>query len=184
MLYTKDERDSKNPVKQFPDTEYLRYVVNAYWESDRLFIPKSRQIKMSWLACAIALHRALFYPHSNIFIQSKKEEDAAMLVFFKKMGNSRISFIYDKLPDWVKAVAKADGTYSKINFSNGSQIWGIPEGGHIIRSHTASLFIGDESAFQPEFESAYTAAMSCSEKIICISSAGPGYFEDIVTEVI
>ena len=181
---TKDERDTDNPVKSFPDKSYLRYVIDAVHESKRIMVPKSRQIHMSWLMCCYALWTALFHPHSNIFFQSKKEEDASMMVFNKRPHNARISFIYEHLPPWIKNLVTAEGTYSKMNFSNGSLIWGIPEGGNIIRSHTATLFISDECAFQPEFENAYTSSAPMAKKIVGISSAAPGYFADLVTEVI
>ena len=107
-----------------------------------------------------------------------------MMVFNKRPLNARISFIYEHLPAWLKNLVKAEGTYSKMNFSNGSLIWGIPEGGNIIRSHTATLFISDECAFQPEFENAYTSSAPMAKKIVGISSAAPGYFADLVTEVV
>ena len=107
-----------------------------------------------------------------------------MMVFNKRPHNARISFMYEHLPVWLKNTIGAEGTYSKMNFSNGSLIWGIPEGANIIRSHTATLFISDECAFQPEFESAYTSSAPMAKKIVGISSAAPGYFADLVTEVI
>ena len=185
IVKTKDEHDADNPVKPFPDKEYLRKVISVVHESDRVFIPKSRQIRMSWVMVLYALWVAMFHPHQAIFIQSKKEEDAAALVFDKKMENSRMSFVYHHLPPWLKNMVGVDTSYSKMRFSNGSIVWGIPEGGHIIRSHTASLVISDECAFQPEFENAYTAAIPMAKKIVGLSSAcGGTFFGDIVCEVI
>ena len=182
---TKDEHDADNPIKAFPDKAYLREVINVVHTSDRLFIPKSRQIRMSWVMVLYALWVALFSPHQAIFIQSKKEEDAAALVFDKKMENSRMSFVYHHLPEWLKEMIPVDTSYAKMRFGNGSIVWGIPEGGHIIRSHTASLVISDECAFQPEFEDAYTAAVPMAKKIVGLSSANGGtFFGDVVTEVI
>ena len=101
---TKDEHDADNPIKPFPDKPYLREVIDIVHKSDSLFIPKSRQIRMSWVMVLYALWVALFFPHQSIFIQSKKEEDAAALVFDKKIENSRMSFVYFHLPDWLKAM--------------------------------------------------------------------------------
>ena len=185
VVKTKDEHDSDTPVKPFPDKDYLRKVIEVVHESDRVFIPKSRQIRMSWVMVLYALWVAMFFPHQAIFIQSKKEEDAASLVFDKKMENSRMSFVYHHLPDWLKKMVPVDTSYAKMRFANGSIVWGIPEGGHIIRSHTASLVISDECAFQPEFENAYTAAIPMAKKIVGLSSANGGtFFGDVVTEVI
>ena len=185
IVKTKDEHDSDTPVKAFPSKDYLKAIVTAVHESSRIFIPKSRQIRMSWIMVLYALWLALFFPHQSIFIQSKKEEDAASLVYDKKPENSRMSFVYHHLPTWVKEMNPVDCSYAKMRFANGSIVWGIPEGGHIIRSHTASLVISDECAFQPEFENAYTAAVPMAKKIVGLSSANGGtFFGDIVTEVI
>jgi hypothetical protein len=40
----------------------------------------------------------------------------------------------------------------------------------------------DEAAFQPEAGEAYDAAVPVCQKIIVVSSAGPGWFADFVTE--
>lgn len=180
ILKTKDERDKDNPVKPFPDKQYIRETVDAIHESPIIFIPKSRQIIISWTVCAICLWWAMFKQHQSIFIQSKKEQDAAMFVFDQKWEKARISFMYYHLPQWIKDVVGADGSYSKLNFSTGSMIWGIPEGADIIRGHTASLLFGDEAAFQPEFEGSYTACLPMASKIIVASSANPSYFGDVV----
>jgi hypothetical protein len=40
----------------------------------------------------------------------------------------------------------------------------------------------DEAAFQPEAGEAYDAAVPVCQKIIVVSSAGPGWFADFVTD--
>lgn len=184
IVKTQDERDIHNPVKEFQDKEYLRAATREIFDSEILFIPKSRQLMLTWLLCAYSLWQALFHPHQKIFLQSKKEDDAASLVFNKKWDGGRIGFIYDRLPDWLKERVKGTGSFGKIHFNNGSMIWGVPQGSDIIRSYTASLFVSDEAAFQPEFESAYTAAKPMAKKIVAITTAGPGYFADIVSPVL
>jgi len=185
VVVTKDEHDSTQPAKPFPDKAYLRHIIAVIHESDRLMIPKSRQIMMSWVAVLYSLWLCMFHPHQAVFLQSKKEEDAAALVFDKKMENARMSFVYSQLPEWLKMAVPVDTSYAKMRFANGSIAHGIPEGGHIIRSRTASFVVSDECAFQPEFENAYTAAVPMAKKILGLSSANGGtFFGDIVTEVL
>jgi hypothetical protein len=71
---------------------------------------------------------------------------------------------------------KATASFGKINFSNGSIVWGIPQGGDIVRSYTPSIVFLDEAAFQPEAQRAYTAAKAAARKIIAASSAEPSWF--------
>jgi hypothetical protein len=187
---TKDEHDEINPIKLFPDKPYVSYLLKLFYQKAQsiFFIAKSRQIMLTWLCCVFALWLAKAVPHRLIFLQSKKEEDAANLVFAggrtgKNWNTARISFIEKHLPWWLQDKG-IESAYGKLLFSNGSKIWGIPEGADMIRSYTPSLVISDEAAFQPEFGSAYTAMLPIAKQggmLIAISSANPGPFGDIVT---
>ena len=51
------------------------------------------------------------------------------------------------------------------------------------RSHTATLFICDEAAFQPAFRDAYAAVLPMAKKIIVLSTAlGGSFFGDLVEQ--
>jgi hypothetical protein len=166
----------ENKVKPFPDKPYLRYVLDVVHNGPKIvFIPKSRQVVLTWLICAYLLWDARFNPYELCFVQSKKEEDAANLVFNKDWTRSRISFMESRLPPWMKD-EDASASYGVINFSNASKIWGIPQGADIIRSYTPSVVFQDEIAFQPEAEGAYVAATASARKIIAVSSANPSWF--------
>lgn len=187
---TKDEHDETNPVKPFPAKPYVPYLLNLFYEKIEpiIFVPKSRQIMLTWLCCVFALWLAKAVPHRLIFLQSKKELDAANLVFNggrtgKNWDTGRISFIEKHLPEWLQD-DRVEPSFGKLNFSNGSVIAGIPEGADMVRSYTPSLMISDEAAFQPSFSSAYTAMMPVTKQggcLIAISSANPGVFAEIVT---
>lgn len=186
---TKDEHDEVNPIKPFPDKPYIPYLLNLFAEKSQsiFFIAKSRQIMLTWLCCVFALWLAKAVPHRLIFLQSKKEEDAANLVFSggrtgKNWNTARISFIEKHLPIWLQDEG-IEPAYGKLLFPNGSKIWGVPEGADMIRSYTPSLVISDEASFQPEFGSAYTAMLPIAKQggmLIAISSANPGPFGEIV----
>ena len=147
-------------------------------------VEKSRQVMATWLCCAYLLWRAKFRDHQLLLVQSKKEEDAANLVFNGEAWVSRISFMETNLPQHLRTVRFPKGaSYAQLRFENGSRIWGIPEGGDIIRSNTASVIFSDEAAFQPEFGNAFTAALPAIKgggSYVAISSAEPGSFADLV----
>ena len=110
-LVTKDEHDAKDPVKAFPESTYLRSLLDCLLVSGRLCAPesasfarttghslpwlhtlyasgmlaveKSRQMMVTWLVCAYCLWRMKYYAHQLIMVQSKREEDASNLVFVK-----------------------------------------------------------------------------------------------------
>jgi hypothetical protein len=51
-----------------------------------------------------------------------------------------------------------------------------------LQKHTRTRLLMDEAAFQPEAGEAYDAAVPVCQKIIVVSSAGPGWFADFVTD--
>ena len=70
-------------------------------------------------------------------------------------------------------------SWLELSFANESRIIGIPHGASKIRSyHPWGLFI-DEAAFVPDAGDSYNEAISACQKIIVLSSAGPGWFESV-----
>ena len=213
VLRTKDEHDAQNSMKNLPDSPYLRCILDLLLVSGKIIRPeqafylirhgyyqtpgllndlfesgvcmadKSRQIMATWIICSYILWRAKFRDHQLLLVQSKKEEDAASLVCMgqKDMDLSRISFMEVGLPDWLQN--HRNGTYAHITFESGSHIWAIPEGGNIVRSNTPSVLFSDEAAFQPEFGSAYAAAMPAIEgggQFVAVSSPELGEFQELL----
>jgi hypothetical protein len=175
-VWTRDEYDQDNPVKPFPDEPALREVLAEIHLGTQQVttIGKSRQLSVTWLLVAYFDWWARFYANQLLFIQSKKEEDAANLVFNKEPGMARASFIEENLPWWMKVPLST--SYGVLVYPNGSKLWGIPQGGDIIRSYTGSGLFSDESAFQPFAREAYRAAKACCRKIVMVSSAEGGSF--------
>ncbi len=170
-------------VRFFPsrsEKSYVWHLLDRCLTEKLLLVEKSRQLLVTWSMCLYALWTAKFKNNRLVFLSSKKEEDAANLVFNKDPNTARISFIEAHLPDELRSVDFAkDASYGQIHFSNGSRIWGVPEGGDIIRSYTASLVITDEAAFQVEFENAFAAALPTVHgggQLVAVSTVWPGSF--------
>ena len=211
-VLTKDEHDTRNPVKPFPHSEYLRSLLDLLLVSGRIRVPedaqyalqaghsleflsalhrsgmlaveKSRQKMVTWMVCGYLLWRAKYMPHQLIILQSKKEEDAANLVFCKEPFIARMSFMESHLPKHLRSCSfpKA-GAFGHLYFPNGSHAWAVPEGGEILRSNTPSVWFSDESAYQPEFAKAYTAAIPAIKgggQAIMVSSAEPGDYMELI----
>src|ERR1700738_557185 len=61
-----------------------------------------------------------------------------------------------------------------------NRLWAIPQGGDVLRQHTASGIFIDEAAFQPDLEKSIRAAQPMLKgggRIDCVSSAEPAYFQ-------
>lgn len=147
-----------------------------------LMVEKSRQVMITWVALAYILWRAKFMEHQLIMVQSKREDDAKKLVCVKESepDAARLTFMETHLPQHLRTVDfSRRGATAKCNvyFDSGSHVWGIPEGGSIIRSHTPSVLFSDEAAFQPAFGEAYRAALPAIRgggQAIFVSSAEVG----------
>lgn len=160
-------------------------------ETSIIAVEKSRQVMITWIALAYILWRAKFMEHQLIMVQSKREADAQKLVCVKESepDAARLTFMETHLPSHLRSVDfSRRGATSKCNvyFDSGSHVWGIPEGGSIIRSHTPSLLFSDEAAFQPAFGEAYRAALPAIRgggQLIVVSSAEQGDFQMLVEAV-
>jgi phage FluMu gp28-like protein len=179
---TIDETDGT--VKRFPDKEYFPYVIYAWQESSILAIPKSRRMMATWLFIALHLWAALFRNNSAVFIQSQKSSKSEWLV-----GEQRMWFIYRNLPathNWPKPIRllKGEGGISRVEFNNGSYIMAIGEGADQFRQYTASHIMLDEVAFWEKAKESYTGTLPTIQgggKVVLISTADPGFFEEVVT---
>jgi hypothetical protein len=183
---TKDEHDPTVAAKPFPDKEYLREVTR-FWLAHRMnLIEKSRQLLLSWTLCALYLHDAQFGTNRLNFIQSKKEEDSDRLV-------QRCYTMWGNQPEFLRRAHPATYSYCHLKFyrpgePNGlpySEIWGIPQGGDVLRQHVASGLFIDEGAFQPDLAASIGAAQPMLKgggRLDVVSSAAPGYFQELVED--
>jgi len=153
---TRDEHDWDEPIKPFPRLEYLEELLSIwhYGESIENLI-KSRQLMVSWLACAYVSWVARFHPARGVYVQSKKKEDAAALIYETDPMQSRLSFIEVNLPVFARQDIK--WRYGRAFYPNGSRVIAIPQGPKHYESHTASLVINDESSLQDEWASGMAA---------------------------
>lgn len=175
-VWTLDEHEREgDPVKKFPDKEYLHNLVELWEERDRLLVLKSRQMMATWIFVALFLHDTQFNVGRLNFFVTKKEDDANSLV-------ERAEFIYNQQPEFFRK-HEAKKSYCKLHFEDiHSMIWGVPQGADQLRMYTASGILSDEMAFQPEAEDAYMAAKPTIEgggKFVGVSTAYPSFFEEL-----
>lgn len=164
FVKTRDEADGEETVKPFP--LHLGYVKELWAILDRdskIVIAKSRQMLVSWILAAFAVHRARYRPHQAIYWQTKKEEDAIAMVCMPEGGvMGRCQFIEANLPPWMKVKYKP--SEGRLQYPNGSIIQSLAGGADKIRGKTASLIIEDEMAYQDDQPGVYTAVMPLVQK--------------------
>lgn len=180
-VWTMDQVDKKNPVKQFPyHFKYLK-LYTRIWERSRLVaVPKSRRMFMSWCNIALHTHLAMWHKGRDVAFVSKKEDDADELV-------RRAKFIIENIPEQKipkELVPKWEYKYGKLTFPEiGSSIQGFPQGADQLRQFTFSALMADEMAFWDKAEEMYSASFPTLEgggRFTAISSPGPGFFKRLV----
>jgi hypothetical protein len=200
---TFDSHDPDHPVKQFPYWEpYVQATFLHMLNCRQLLIPKSRQIKVSWMLAIFADWWARTAPFQLIIVQSKKADDAEEIVSKGDQNATagRIDFIEQNLPEWLRDPHIVSGKGNRVGeliFTPsarltshkagdisppwyGSRIVATPQGASQARSKTVSLYLADEAAIQDEFKEAVIALLATldshtdSTKFIAASSVMEG----------
>ena len=160
---------------------YLHHIVNEWLTYDRLLIPKSRRLIITWTFCALYYWRARYRPASMLALASRKlgqteDEGSAELV-------KRIKFIHTHLPMDVTLRPFHYG-FARFAFKdNDATIVGVAQGADQARQYTFSDYFADEFAFWERASETYAALIPTLEgggRFVGVSSASPGFMEQLV----
>ncbi len=168
------EAGATSCYRSFPDKPYFRCLVEAFQSEPVLFVEKSRDMMLSWLCVGLFTHAVMTIPGIEVLFQSQKEEKAFELVGYAKT-------LYQKQDEMIRKaypLKKWKQPAGILEFAHGSRIIGIPGGGDQIRSYHPWGLFQDEAAFMPEAGEAYDHAVPVCQKIVVVSSAGPGWFSE------
>ena len=175
--------DGEDPMKTFPEKDYIKFFIDSWLKYKILLIPKSRQMMLSWLCVGVYLWDTQFHKARFTCFQSKREEDADELV-------KRLKQIWDNEPQFLKRYYNDDWTFVELkpNPQNRghhvyckfelpdiqSRVLWLPQWWDIVRMLTLSWMLCDEAAFQPEMDAAYTAlkpTLSSWGRVTLVSTA-------------
>src|SRR5947207_1922294 len=161
-----------SPYRPFPHKPYFQSLVDDFEREPVLFVEKSRDMMASWLFVGLFTHAAMTTEGIEVLFQSQKEEKAFELVEYAKI-------LYQQSDEAIRnayPLSKGRQPDGVLEFAHGSRIIGIPGGGDQVRSYHPWGLFQDEAAFMPEAGEAYDNAVPVCEKIVVVSSAGPGWF--------
>jgi len=156
-----------------------RDLLGAIEAEPRLLILKARQLGISWLCCAYALHLCLFKPNRLVLTFSIGQEEANEMM-------RRIQAMYDRLSEGMRAEhPTSKRNTEEIVWANGSAIHALPSRKSAGSGYTASLIILDEFAKNENASKLYAAVKPTIDgggKMIILSTAnGAGnLFHDFV----
>lgn len=181
LIYTLDQTDLLDPVKQFPNWPWLEKIASIWLYTNLLAVPKSRRMTLSWLMIYLHLWLAMWRPGAAIFFVSDKEEKSDELV-------KRAEFIWKYIPEDKMLKPKAKGKYCMLEFPGlDSYIKGVPMGEGQLRQYTATAILADEFAFWEKNRETFMASKPTIEgggKFTCISSPQVGFFKDLCFDLI
>jgi len=164
FVFTLDQHDEEHPVKPFPAHKPHIIALTRIWQGNRMmFVPKSRQMVVTWWAAMLSAWDPLFHQGRLIYQQSKRLIDVVGNEFTGDGLLGRTKFILNHIPyrDWVLQDGDIEILSEEITFPRqNSSITPIAQGGDKIRSHTVSGMVTDETAFQDEFEDALVASVA------------------------
>lgn len=180
-LFTIDTSDQAEPEKLFPNKEHLYWVTQFWLRYPTLLIPKSRQMSMTWLCCALYLWESFFFSHRLTFFQSKKEGDANELTL-------RAAQMYSSLPWWMQEWNPMQSVRCYMEFGTSkSRIFGVPSGADQIRGYQPSGLFNDETVYQTDVDKMIAAirpAIRGGGRLTMTSSCGPSYFANMIMDAL
>jgi len=167
-------RDEKGSyIERVPPKEYLRLMADDWYRNSFYAVSKSRQMMATWLFIILVMHACHFGENVHACCQTKKEEDADSEMI------QRAHFVFRNLPGWMQKFNPARYSFCKLTWPQTACIMrGIPAGGDQIRSHNPNILLSDETAFQPDADESYTAALPCCQRITLVTSANPGWADE------
>jgi hypothetical protein len=155
--------------------------------SRRLFVPKSREMMLSWALVGYAVHVCQWNPNTQVIIQSEREAKSVDLVVGRGVpGYARV--LWERQDEFLKRLHPLtkpidDMPADLLSWKNGSSIRGVPSGANQVRQYHPAIWIMDEAAFLSEAQESYNTAEPVSSQIFVVSSAGPSWFGDMAQQI-
>jgi len=115
-------------------------VLNLWRDNPYSIVLKSRQLGISTLAAGYSLWLMLFHKDKNVLCIATKVDTAKNMV-------TKVRFMYDNLPSWLKGSKPLEDNKLSFKLPNGSQIKAVSAAGDSGRSEAVSLLVIDEAAF-------------------------------------
>ncbi len=158
-------------LSPFPKKEYLRIVMEYFLSRPSVFLPKSREMMMSWLVCGYIAWECQWFPVFWL-AQTGKEDKVAELIGYART-------LYRNQPEWMKQRNRiiVDND-TELGWEKGGRFLGIPKGMDQARMHHPKGYFQDESAFLPEAQQAHDAVRPVCKQVICVSSDEIGWFHN------
>lgn len=181
---TIDQVSKNDPIRDFPDKDYLRLFTNIWKKYPLIGVPKTRRMTMSWMTISLYVWDTIFHRGRFFAFVSKKEDDANELINRAKFIIDNLN--HDKIPK--ELIPKYEHKFNVLNFPEiNSKLQGFPQGADQLRQFTFSGIFGDECAFWENAERFYGASLPTLDgggRMTLVSSPAPGFFKKLVFDAL
>jgi hypothetical protein len=166
-----------DPYRSFPLHEYLWAIWQALSIEPVIFIEKSRTMICSWIVSAFCAHMAFTKPATSILFLSADQTRSDHDIKYAKV-------LWEQSPEYCRSAwplrkPMDQMPLSALYLQNDSRLTALPGDPNKARSEHPTIGVIDEAAFIPS-DATYNVLQAASPmKLICLSSAETGWFEDI-----
>lgn len=168
LVWTKDEKDRKNPVKPFPRKAYLRALFDIMLEFDFVIVEKCRQMIISTTCCQFITWESSFTEARRWLISRTIEKDS------KEMLRDKVRFPWSQTPQWYQLARPMTKkpSHTAVMETTDSYIQAVSENvaNRTARGGSASGFLLDEAAFQDNSRDIVVAAAPMTARILMVST--------------
>jgi hypothetical protein len=141
-VFTLDSQAGRG-TQAIPAWPYVRQIAEQIQRTRQTVILKSRQMLVSWILAAYALHQSMCFEGSTVLVVSKGGRES------REIGE-RAHFIYKHLPDWLRLPIKPNAQFGEFAFPTmDSKFICLPSTDDIGRTFSGNLIILDEMAYLP-----------------------------------
>src|SRR6266446_2660543 len=174
------------PNRPFPRLPYFPWLFAKMLQEPVVFFPKSREMLLSWCVTAYCVWHCQVFPGTQVIIQSQKLDKSSELVKGTEPPGYAYT-LYSRQDPWLKsrfplAMRPDDLPADNLVWKNKSEIKALGKGADQIRLYHPTIVFWDEMAFMEEAQASFGAATPVAKQMICVSSAGPGFFGEICSE--
>jgi hypothetical protein len=170
------------PYQLFPKLPYLPWLFHNLQTEERLLIPKSREMLVSWCVIGYGVWLCETRSRTRVIVQTQKEGKAIDLIRGAGVpGYGRT--LYEQQSERLKqefplTKAMEDQPSDAISWANGSILQGVPSGADQVRLYHPTVIIWDEAAHLEDSEGSWAAGQPVAQQMIAVSSVAPGAFWD------
>src|SRR5579872_714393 len=157
----------------FPKKSYFVPLFAEFLKKhQQLYICKSRTMLTSWSAMGYGAWCAQ-WRSEEVILQTATEAKAKHLVDY-------VRALWENQEPWLRERHPLRGRNTfEISWKSGGHFLAVPSGVDQVRSMHPALYIQEESAFLPEGgECLESAVLPSGARVICVSSAAPGWFAE------